>query len=1071
MKELRKTDQQGCPTVWQRLCFFVLFAVCSTVAMAQGKVSGNVTDESGTPVIGASVMVKGTSTGTVTDFDGNFEIPGVQQNATLVISYIGYLTQEVALNGRKNIKVTILEDKKVLDEVVVVGYGVQKKSDVTGAMTSVTAEDLTTRPISNALEGMQGKAAGVDIRTSDRPGEMGDVYIRGVRSLSASSAPLYVVDGVPLNGTVGRTTEESLDGVAPRSGQLESLNPQDIESIEVLKDASATAIYGSRGANGVVLITTKKGKEGKFTVSYSGSMTIDKLKDRTEWTSASDYITWRRWAYYYRDPVQYPRGDQPTLENDYKIFNGGGDAYAWRNIMKGWAGGSWNGNAVATTDWMGLILKPAITHEHTISASGGSDKFQSYMSLGYLSNEGTIHGQGYERFTAKSSNDFQPYKWLSLGASINATYSIQNYGLSGTGNFQGGSQSSAYGVATQGYPYAVPFDDEGNRIEFPGGDDRVKNVYGEWDLQTDVRKTFRAVGAFYTQLNFGEMWEPLKGLSFRVNFGPDFRFFDQGVYVAKESFNRAGSNYALNNKYMDISWTLDELLYYNREIGKHSFGITLLHSADSYDRRTMNMDAENLPIQEALWNNMGSVSALRTFGTGMTQKQMESYMARVNYTYDNRYMITASVRRDGASQLAEGHKWATFPSVALGWRIDQESFMQNVGWINQLKLRAGWGITGNSAIDPYKTKGAIVSLFYPFGSTLAEGYTLFDSMHRDSDARNLAMANETLTWEKTMQYNVGLDFNFFNGRIAGVIDAYKSFTSDLLMTQSLPAILGYTRTYNNIGKTENIGLDLTLNLVPIRTRDWEWTVDINAAYTKNKITELANGATEDLNNNWFVGQSIGSVYGYKSAGIWQASDAEEMAKYNANGNKFQAGMARPADLDNAKDEAGNPIYKIDANYDRIILGCTMPRWTFGFNTAVSYKNWTLSAQLYGRFKFLSGSDAPWVGGRYNVRKYDYWTESNTGAKYTKPIFSEAGADQYYQTVDNWMDRSYLKIRNISLSYTFPSAMLKNTGISALRAYFQARNLGSIFNGSEVRDMDTGNMYYNRGFTFGVNVTF
>ena len=1019
----------------------LLFA--GPAAFAQGTSKGKVLDSKGEPIIGASVYVPGTTNGVITDIDGNFELR-VAPGTTLEVSCIGYVTKQV--NAAANMTVTLEDDNLLLEEAVAIGYGTMKKSDVTGAMVSVGSEELTERPTNNVFEALQGRAAGVDIRSNERPGEVGSVYIRGQRSLTATSTPLYVVDGIPM-----------------MSGSIDNLNPQDIESIEILKDASATAIYGSRGANGVILVTTKKGSKGDMHISYAGSFTYETIKDKATWMTAGEYIDWRRTAYYNLDPANYPSPSAPTQDNDYKIFNGGGDAYAWRNIMKGWAGGSWNGNAVETTDWMGLILKPAITHEHTVSASGGSDKFQSYMSIGYLKNEGTIHGQDYERFTAKSSNDFQPYKWLSLGASINATYSIQNYGLSGTGNFQGGSQSSAYGVATQGYPYAVPFDDEGNRIEFPGGDDRVKNVYGEWDLQTDLRKTFRAVGSFYTQLNFGEMWEPLKGLSFRVNFGPDFRFFDQGVYVAKESFNRAGSNYALNNKYMDISWTLDELLYYNREIGKHSFGITLLHSADSYDRRTMSMDAENLPIQEAMWNNMGSVSALRTYSTGLTQKQMESYMARVNYTYDNRYMITASVRRDGASQLAEGHKWATFPSVALGWRIDQESFMQNVSWINQLKLRAGWGITGNAAIDPYKTKGAIVSLFYPYGSNVTEGYTLFDSMHRDSSARSLAMANEALTWEKTMQWNVGLDFNFLNGRIAGVIDAYKSFTSDLLMTQSLPAILGYTRTYNNIGKTENIGMDITLNLVPIRTQDWEWTVDINAAYTKNKITELANGATEDLNNNWFVGQSIGSVYGYQGAGIWQTADQATMDKFNANGNKFQPGMARVVDQ--------NGDDKIDANYDRIILGCTMPRWTFGFNTAVSYKNWTLSAQLYGRFKFLSGSDAPWVGGRYNVRKYDYWTESNTGAKYTKPIFSEAGADQYYQTVDNWMDRSYLKIRNISLGYTFPAAMLRNTGISALRLYLQAKNLGSIFNGSEVRDMDTGNQYYNRGFTFGVNVTF
>ena len=1020
-------------------------------AFAQTTIRGKVLDSNGEGIIGASVVVPGTTTGVITDINGNFEIR-VAPGTTLEVSCIGYVTKTVT--AADNISVTLADDSLMLEEAIAVGYGTMKKSDVTGAMVSVGSEELTQRPTNNVFEALQGRAAGVDIRSNERPGEVGTVYIRGQRSLNATSTPLYVVDGIPM-----------------MSGSIDNLNPQDIESIEILKDASATAIYGSRGANGVVLVTTKKGTKGEMHISYSGSFTYETIKDKATWMTAGEYIDWRRTAYYNLDPVNYPSPTTPTQENDYKIFNGGGDPYAWRNIMKGWAGGSWDGSKVETTDWMALILKPAITHEHTVSASGGSDKFQSYMSLGYLSNEGTIHGQGFERFTAKNSNDYQPYKWLSIGSSINATYSIQNYGLSSAGNFQGGSQSSAYGVATQGYPYAVPFDDNGNRIEFPGGDDRVKNVYLEWDLQTETRKTFRAIGSFYTQVNFGEMWEPLKGLSFRVNFGPDFRFYDRGVYVNKASFNRAGTSYALNSKRMDISWTLDELLYYNREFGKHTVGLTLLHSADSYDRRDMSMDAENLPLDDALWNDMSSVSALRSYDTDLTQKQMESYMARINYAYDNRYMITASVRRDGASQLAEGHKWATFPSVALGWRIDQESFMQDVSWVNQLKLRAGWGITGNAAIDPYQTKGAIVSLFYPYGPTPTAGYTLIDTMHADGEVRNIAMANENLTWEKTMQYNVGLDFNFLNGRIAGVIDAYKSFTSDLLMLQSLPAILGYTRTYNNIGKTENVGLDLTLNLVPIRTRDWEWTIDINAAYTKNKITELANGATEDLNNNWFVGQSIGSVYGFRSAGIWQASDAAEMAKYNANGNKFQPGMARPADIANAKDEQGNEIYKIDDNYDKVILGCTMPRWTFGFNTAVSYKNWTLAAQLYGRFKFLSGSDAPWVGGRYNVRKYDYWTEQNTGAKYTKPIFSEAGADQFYTTVDNWMDRSYLKVRTISLGYNFPQSILRNTPVSALRLYIQGKNLGSIFNGSEVRDMDTGNTYYNRGFTFGVNVTF
>lgn len=628
----------------------------------------------------------------------------------------------------------------------------------------------------------------------------------------------------------------------------------------------------------------------------------------------------------------------------------------------------------------------------------------------------------------------------------------------------GGSLPSVYGVARENYPYAVPFDDEGNRIEFPGGDDRVKNPYGEWDLQTDERKIFRAIGSVYAQLDFGEMWAPLKGLSYRLNFGIDFRYTNRGLYVAKESYNRAGSNYSLNDRNNSLAWTLDNLIYYNRTFGgKHTVGVTLLHSADASHYTSMNMDAENLPLESAMWNNMGSVSALRSWGTGLTERQMESIMARVNYSYDNRYMITASVRRDGASQLASGHKWATFPSVALGWRIDQEHFMDgSKTWLEQLKLRLGYGVTGNAAIDPYKTKGAIASIFYPYGTSITQGYTLFDSMLFSSEDRSIVMANEDLTWEKTSQYNVGLDFSFIQGRISGVLDVYKSYTKDLLMSQALPSLLGYTKTYNNIGKTENVGFDLSLNLVPIRTRNWEWTIDINTAYTKNKITELSNGKEDDIANGWFIGKSIGSMYTYESAGLWQVGDAAEMAKFKANGNNFQPGMARPVDQ--------NGDYKIDANYDRVIVGCTMPRWTMGFNTAVSYKGWTLSAQLYGRFGFKDWGDAPWVGGRKNVRNYDYWTEDNPGAKYTKPIFSEAGADIYYQIVDI-ADRSYLKVRNVSLSYTFPESMLKGTVLSGVKLYIQAKNLGSLFNGSEARDMDTGQNYYNRGFTFGANITF
>lgn len=1044
-------------TIWILVMILSSFVY---VANAQQKnVQGLVVDPSGEPIIGASVVVKGTTNGTITDFDGKFTLSNVPSNGTITITYIGYKGQDIPVAGKNTLKVTLAEDAETLDEVVVVGYGTQKKSDVTGSMVSVGAEELKSRPTANVFEAMQGKAAGVDIRTSDRPGEMGDVFIRGIRSLNASSSPLYVVDGVPLNGTVGQTPEESLNNASPRGGALESLNPSDIESVEVLKDASATAIYGSRGANGVVLITTKRGKEGRFTINYSGSVSVDKMKDRTTWMSADEYLEWRRWAYYYKDPNAYPRGDQPTIENDKAIFNGNNDPYAWANIMKGWEGGTWDGSKVATTDWADYVTQTGITTEHTISGSGGTEKNHSYVSFGWLKNEGTIKGQDYNRYTAKVSNDLKLTDWFTLGATINTTYSIQNYGMSNDGGTTSGP-NSAYAAAMRNLPYAVPFDDEGNRIEYPGADSKIKTVVDEWKYSTDERKIFRALGSFYAQLNLGKIWKPLEGLSYKLNFGPDFRYYRRGMFNDAESTNREGVNYASLTKSTDFSWTLDNLIYYNKTIGKHDLGLTFLQTATQYEYESNLMGAENV-LTGSLWNALTetNISALKNWNSSLTEKQLLSYMARINYTYNGRYMLTASIRRDGASQLADGHKWATFPSVALGWRMDQEEFMKDISWINQLKLRLGYGVTGNSAITPYQTKGSIVSLFYPFGSAVTPGYVGYESMLSNG---TVTMANKELGWEKTSQWNAGVDFSFLNGRISGIFDIYTSRTTDLLMLQSIPAQNGYLSTYNNVGETKNFGYDLTLNLVPVKTRDFEWTIGLNAAYTRNEIVSLANGKEDDIENGWFIGESTNVIYGYESAGIWKEEDAAEMAEFNKNNMGFQVGMARPVDQ--------NGDHKIDPNNDRVIIGHADPRWTVGINTNLTYKGWDLGIQLYGRMDYTYGGAGVWVGGRYNVRSYNYYNENNKNAEYQKPIFDEGGKDAYYGVL-GYKNGSYLKIRNISLGYTFPTKMLTGTGLTNLRLYAQCKNPSMIFCGVDYLDMDTNSSTYNSGFTFGLNVSF
>lgn len=1048
----RKKEGVYFMSILKRQVLFVLFAFAATLCVfAQNKtITGLVVDGNGESIIGASVLVKGTTNGIITDIDGKFTLNDVPEAGVIQISYIGYKTQEISAKNKTNLKVVLVEDNEMLDEVVVVGYGVQKKSDVTGAMIRVGSEELNSRPVANAFEAMQGKAAGVDIVSNERPGEVGTINVRGVRSLSASNTPLYVVDGIPLMSNSG----------------IETLNPQDIESIDVLKDASATAIYGSRGANGVILVTTKSGKEGKMSLNYSGTVTIENLQDYSEMMNSAEYIDWRRWAYYYKEPNKYPRGDQPTKDSDYLIFNGAKDPYAWRNIEKGWAGGSWNGAAVPTTDWADMVTQTGITHEHTLSASGGSEKVKGYASIGYLNNEGTVKGQSYTRYTAKVSLDMDPTKWFKMGLNINGTFSNQQYGSSAqaVGQMVKDRPSNLYAASTSLYPYAVPYDDEGNRIDYPGGDDKVKTIVDEWNYSENERRMFRAIGSLYAQLDLGEIYSPLKGLRYRFNFGPDFRYYRNGSFQDAKSVSREGTNRAKLSNSSDFSWTLDNLIYYDREIGKHSFGVTLLQSATKYHYEESSMAAINIPLPSAKWNALSkkNISALDDWSSGLTEKQLLSYMFRLNYDYNNKYLLTVSGRWDGASQLAQGNKWAFFPSAALGWRLDQEGFLQDVSWINQLKLRVGVGVTGNSAIDPYQTKGAVVPVYYPFGASPTPGFVASESIAKDG---NVAMANKDLTWEKTTQYNIGVDYSVLNGRISGVLDFYTSRTTDLLMEMTIPSLNGYTNTYANVGKTSNIGLDLTLNTVNVKTRSFEWSTSINAAWQKDKIDELANGKEDDINNSWFIGQALGVIYGYQSAGIWKEEDAAEMAKFNAKGHSFQVGMARPVDQ--------NGDYKIDPNDDRVVIGHTRPRWTFGMTNTFSYKNFDLSVMLYGRFDYMVDTGGEWQGGRYTQRKINYYNENNKNAEYQKPIHDDGGGDPYYQIL-GYKNGSFLKVRNISLGYTFPQTLVKKWNLSNLKVYVQAKNPGRIFSNIDFLELDASQNLtstWNRGFTIGLNVGF
>lgn len=1026
----------------------VALLMCCNVVMAQNAsitVSGRVLDNNGQPVIGAAVVEQGTTNGVVTDIDGNYTIK-VPSSASLEVSFIGYSSSVEVVNGRTSIAFTLEDEFTELDELVVVGYGVQKKSDVTGALTRVDAEVLNSRPVSNAFEALQGKAAGVDITSNQRPGEMGDIRIRGNRSLNASNSPLYVVDGVPLS-----------------SGGIEALNPRDIESIDILKDASSTAIYGSRGANGVVLITTNRGKAGAMTLNYSGSLTIEKLVDKSPAMSASDYITWRRWAYY-NSNTENPRGDQPDLEKDKAYFSG--DEAAWANIEKGWAGGKWDPSKVTDTDWTEFVTQTGITHEHTLRASGGTENIQGSFSFGYLKNEGTQKGQEFERFNLSMSVDIQAKPWMKIGGSINASHAGQDYGYSRTGQSSNSGPVDLYSAAKAILRYTVPYDEDGEIISMPGGSTtNTYTVIDEWKKSIEERKIYRVLGSIYAQVDFGKIWEPLDGLTYKFAFGPDFRHYRRGLFIDATSAVKMGSaNQANWNTDRRFSWTLDNMLMYNKKFGSHTLGVTFVQSASKYNSENASMSEKNVFIPSYLWNNMGDIDIYDSekygagMGTGKSENQMSSYLGRVNYSFMDKYLLTVSGRYDGASVLAEGNKWSFFPSMALGWRMDQEEFLAGLDWLEQFKVRFGVGTTGNSSVGAYGTLGKISNYWMPFSTGNEKIFVTNEPYYSNSQNE---MPNKDLGWEKTTQFNYGIDYSFIGGRIGGTLDIYTSRTTDLLMKRSISSLTGYPNIMSNIGETKNFGIELTINAVPLRIGDFQWTSDLNFAFQKDEIVELAYGKEDDLANGWFIGESIAVHYGFENDGIWQESDAAVMAKFNENGSKFEAGMVRP------KDQNGD--FVID-DKDRTIIGNKNPNLTAGWTNTFSWKGLELTIALDGRFGYMISTGGEGQLGMYQQREIDYWTPENTGAEWQKPIYNQSGGDPYASLL-GYLDASFIKLRNLSLGYNFSKDICKKIGIESAKAYVQGRNLGNVYSSVDFLDLDLGTTYYNRGITFGLQVGF
>ncbi|MBA0883606.1 SusC/RagA family TonB-linked outer membrane protein [Flavobacterium undicola] len=1031
------------------LKYLVYFSIMLTgmTAFAQTTtITGTVKDNTGMPVPGANVLIKNTSNGIQTDFDGKFAIKAKPEDI-LVVSFIGMKTIEVKVGNQSSINIKLEEEGNKLEEVVVVGYGTRKRKDLTGSIVSVGAEEIASRPVQNAVQAMQGKAAGVDIGSNERPGTIGNINIRGSRSIAAFNSPLYVVDGIPLNS---RASTDSDGKVSQVGGSIDFINPSDIESIDVLKDASATAIYGSRGANGVIIVTTKKGKNGKFTINYDTAVTTEKIHEFAPLMNAGEYIELRRWARYYSNPAAFAPGNAPTIANDRTIFLDTADPSAWANIAKGWASGTWDGSKVSTTDWTKFVTQTGVTQQHTLSVSGGSEKMKAYGSFGYLENTGTLKGQGFKRYNGSVNIDITPTKWFSMGANLNTSYAVNEYGLSNAGRSAVASSDGIYVTARQNLPYAVPLDANGQRIQNPGGDSTIRNVYEEYKYSQDQRVTLRAFGSFYGQLDFGGFSSKLDGLKYRVNFGPDITSYRNGAFLNGLSSARSGTSFALLAKNQTISYTLDNLILYNKTIGKHDFGVTLLQSKTQYSNEESSMSAENIKNVENKWNALTKENVtLNAYSSNLIETGLFSYMGRLTYGYDDKYLLTASLRYDSASQLAKINRRDQFTSASVAWRIDKEEFLQNISWLNTLKLRAGYGVTGNAAVPAYETQPPLAQVLYSTSSGVLT---------------NLKLPNSELGWEKTTQFNYGIDFGVFNNRISGSLEYYTSKTKDLLLLRSIPTVTGFDKTLANIGKTEGNGIELTLNTVNIKTADFEWSSSLSASWQKSKIVELQNGKQDDILNTRFIGYSPGIIYGFESNGIWRPEDAAEMAKFNAAAGStiFAFGNARPVDQ--------NGDYKIDANNDRVVLGSTEPKFITGLTNTFNYKNIELSIFIYGRMGYLYDAGGENLSGKTSQRQLDYYTDDNTDAEYQRPFYSAGTGDIYNPTL-GYKNGSFLKIRNISLGYNFEKDLVEKLGLSRLRIYMQAANPGMIFSKVKWVDLDTRTTYSNRGFTLGLNVQF
>ncbi|MEA4936391.1 MAG: TonB-dependent receptor [Paludibacter sp.] len=983
-----------------------------SVAYAQNiRVSGTVSDEFG-PLTGVSVTVKGATTGTVTNMNGEFSLQA-DATATLKFSFIGYIPQEIPVNNRQTFRVIMKESSEQLDEVVVVGYGSVRKSDLTGAVSSIQAADLSF-PTSGLSEMLRGKAAGVQVTlSSGRPGAGSDIRIRGNRSLTASNTPLYIVDGVQVES-------------------INVINPTEIASVDVLKDASSQAIYGARAANGVVLITTKKGVSGKPLVTYDAYVGTQSLWKNFEFYNADEFYE-LRWQ---------GKRNYEGLADDERTPD--------RVLSDPMMQEMWEKREFV--NWNNLMFKNAWEQKHDLSVRGATDKMKYALVFGYFDQDGMVAKSNYNRANFRLNTDYDVNKFLTIGTNFSF---IKSWSQTEDGSFE---------EFITRPPIAKVFEDDGSYTSTINSEGVENPLY-------KIQESDQRSVADRMNLNLYVDLKPFKGFTYRINAAYKTRFTESGDYKTNNYPKTVNSGTISDSYYSNI--LLENIVTYEQAFGKnHRLTFTFVQSAEKEETKTTGFGGSQVPVDFFKWDGLGDAININSTTRTISDETFLSYLGRVNYSLFEKYLLTASMRADASSVFGKNNKWGYFPSAALAWRISEEAFIKPIEWISNLKLRLSYGMVGNKAIPSYRTLGITNSYEMRFGDDLLfMGYSPTDELK-----------NPNLKWESTASTNIGLDFGFFNGRITGSVESYNTRTTDLLVKRYITSTSGYTYLWDNLAETKTRGWEATLGGVIFHQKDFDWQINATFATARSEIVRVndkidAEGKPmDDIDNRWYIGKPISVFRSYIFDGIWQKSDdtdgdgfIDKTVDTDGDGVPDRQIMenAKPGDV-KVKDMDGNGYITVD---DQDIRS-REPDWTGSLSSTLFFKGFDLYAELYTVQGILKNNTYLKNGnlqGKLNAVKVNYWTPENPSNEYPRPNY---GKQDTYDDALGYQDASYVRLRTLSLGYTLPHALTSAFFVDKLRFYFTATNLWTSTKYLSYSPELSLNAYPEaRQFIFGLNVQF